>query len=302
MRRPLPRVSGLGAEILTGLYRHRLVSTSQAHVIHAPQLTRRRIRMVLCDLERTGYVSRVGIAGSMETAWYVTAAGAEAVEGAGVDVRPYRLNASRAGGPLQAHTMAVNDVGIAFLAAARSRGEDFDVAGWRHEAAHPLGEGRKPELVIADAVLDYVVHDPDGEVLVCRFLELDRATMSVREVATKLANYARLHAYQPAARPGSEAPRGWRQHYHRRFPKVMVVMSGRPVPTLARRRDSLLELVRRDARVMALRDELGISVTTLEDLRRQGPFAGVFRRLGDPDTPVDVLGRPAPGCVERAAG
>lgn len=299
-------MSSLGAEILTGLYRHRLLSTTQVHTVHAPHLTRRRVQMVLADLERTGYAERVGVPGSAETAWFVTGQGADAVEGAGVDVRSYRLSPARARGPLQAHTIAVNDVGIAFLEAARQRGEDFDVSGWRHEAAHPLGEGRKPELVIADAVLDYSVHESDGEVVLCRFVELDRATMSVREVATKLANYARLHRYQPVARPGaSEAPRGWKQHYHRRFPKVMVVMCGRPAPTLARRRASLLEVVRRDPRIMAAADELGISVTTLEDLHQRGPFAPVFWRPGDLTTPVDVLGRPAAalaGATRSVAG
>ena len=290
--RAAPPMPALGSEILTSLYLHRLLSTSQLHAIHAPELTRRRVQMVLAELAGAGYLDRVGVAASAESAWFLSPMGAEAVEGTGVTIRPYRLSPERARGPLQAHTMATNAVGIAFLEAARARGEDFDASGWRHETVHPLSDARKPELLIADAVLDYTVHeDAGGEVLVCRFVELDRASMSVRELAAKLSNYARLYRFHPAAKGGTaDPPRGWRDHYPR-FPKVMVVMAGKPAPVLARRVRSLLELACRDPQVLGCLEELGISVTTLEELEHQGPFAPIFWRVADPGAPVDVLGR-----------
>jgi len=283
-------LSPVGNDVLTSLYRHRLLSTSQIRAIHAPGGTARGVRKTLSRLVEGGYVERVGVSGTPETAWFVTALGVEAVEGAGVAARPYRITPERARGPLQSHTIAVNDVGIAFLAAARRRGDDFDANGWRHETCHPITEGRKAELLIADAVVDYTVHEPDGEIFLCRFVEVDRATMSVREVAAKLTNYARLYNFRPA-------DGGWRQHYPR-FPKVVVVLCGRPHPILERRLRSLLEMARRDPELLGLVDELGISVTTLEQLAGRGPFAPIFWRLAGAVGPVDVLGR-RPGEASR---
>lgn len=276
-------LSPVGNDVLTSLYRHRLLSTSQIRAIHAPDGTPRGVRKTLARLVEGGYVERVGVSGTPETAWYVTAQGIEAVEGAGVAARPYRMTPERARGPLQSHTIAVNDVGIAFLEAARRRGDDFDANGWRHETCHPVTEGRKPELLIADAVVDYTVHEPDGEIFLCRFVEVDRGTMSVREVAAKLTAYARLYNFRPA-------DGGWRQHYPR-FPKVLVVLCGKPHPVLERRLRSLLEMARRDPEVLGVVDELGISVTSLEQLAARGPFAPIFWRLAGPAGPVDVLGR-----------
>ena len=286
-------LSPVGNDVLTSLYRHRLLSTSQIRAIHAPEGTARGVRKTLARLAEGGYVERVGVSGTRETAWFVTALGAEAVEGAGVSTRPYRLTPERARGPLQSHTLAVNDAGIAFLEAARRRGDDFDANGWRHETCHPITEGRKPEVLIADAVLDYTVHEPDGEIFLCRFVEVDRGTMSVREVASKLTNYARLYHFRP--KETGESASGWRAHYPR-FPKVLVVLCGRPQPILERRLHSLLEMARRDPGLVNLVDELGISVTTLDHLAQRGPFAPIFWRLGGPIGPVDVLGR-RPGQV-----
>ena len=287
-------LSPVGNDVLTSLYRHRILSTSQIRAIHAPEGTPRGVRKTLTRLAEGGYVERVGVSGTRETAWFVTPLGVEAVEGAGVSARPYRMTPERARGPLQSHTIAVNDVGIAFLEAARRRGDDFDANGWRHETAHPITESRKPELLIADAVVDYTVHEPDGgEIFMCRFVEVDRATMSVREVAAKLTSYARLYHFRPA----SESASGWRQHYPR-FPKVLVVLCGRPHPILERRLRSLLEIARRDPELVNLVDELGVSVTTLEHLAQRGPFAPIFWRLGGAVGPVDVLGR-RPGEASR---
>lgn len=283
-------LSPVGNDVLTSLYRHRLLSTSQIRAIHAPDGTPRGVRKTLARLVEGGYVERVGVSGTPETAWYVTAQGVEAVEGAGVAARPYRMTPERARGPLQSHTIAVNEVGIAFLEAARRRGDDFDANGWRHETCHPVTEGRKPELLIADAVVDYTVHEPDGEIFLCRFVEVDRGTMSVREVAAKLTAYARLYNFRPA-------DGGWRQHYPR-FPKVLVVLCGKPHPVLERRLRSLLEMARRDPEVLGVVDELGISVTSLEQLAARGPFAPIFWRLRGPAGPVDVLGR-GPGEAGR---
>lgn len=296
MAAPASECTPLRNDILTSLYQHRLLSTTQIRALHTPATSRRWTQNVLSELERTGYVARVVMADSHQALWFVTEQGAEATEGAGVTRRPYRMTAERARGPLQAHTLAVNDVGVAFVQAARERGDDFDFLGWRHEAAHRVGDrdGKGAETVIADAVVDYTANSEDA--VLCRFVELDRSTMPLRELETKLTGYARLYRYRPkpAGEWSADLPQGWRQFYPL-FPKIVVVLAGRPAHVLARRMQGLLELVWRNPNLRDIQSDdtdFDISLTTLEQLRTQGPFAPVFRRPADPGTLVDVLGRP----------
>lgn len=279
---PLPPLRN---EVLQSLYVHRLLSTTQVHALHAPHSSRRWIQGVLAGLERHGYAARVTMAWARQALWFVTDQGAQACEGSGIASRPYRMTPERAAGPLQAHTLAVNEVGLAFVAAARQRGDDFDAWSWRHESAHRLSErDAKGEVVIADAVLDYTSHR-DAAVL-CRFLELDRATMPVRELEAKLTAYARLYQFRPKVG-------GWPSLYPQ-WPKVVVVFCGRPAPMLERRMRSLLELVANNRSLGDVHDpgsDFDVFLATLEDLRRSGPFSPVFWRPASPTTPVDVLGR-----------
>lgn len=281
-------------DILASLYVHRLLSTSQVCALHTPSTSRRWTQSVLGEMERDGYVGRISTARSHHALWFVTDQGAEATEGAGVARRPYRMTPERARGPLQAHTLCVNDVGIAFVEAARARGDDFDFWGWRHEAAHRIGDaGKGTEAVIADAVIDYTAHAEGA--LLCRFVELDRSTMPLRELEAKLTGYARLYRFRPKAAGGwsADLPQGWRQFYPL-FPKVLVVLAGRPAHVLARRMRALLELVWANPNLRDVQNgdsDFDIFLTTLEQLRARGPFAPVFLRPAAPDTPVDVLGR-----------
>lgn len=50
---------------------------------------------------------------------------------------PRLIGADGAAGPLQAHTLAVNDAAICFIEAARGRGDEFGPFAWRHEIYHP---------------------------------------------------------------------------------------------------------------------------------------------------------------------
>jgi hypothetical protein len=284
---PMP-VAPVRNEVLQSLYVHRLLSTTQVHTLHAPHASRRWVQGLLAALESQGYAARVTTTRARQALWFVTDQGAEACEGSGVPTRPYRMTPERARGPLQAHTLAVNEVGLAFVAAARQRGDDFDAWSWRHESAHRLAErDGKGDVVIADAVLDYTSHGDDA--VLCRFLELDRATMPLRELEAKLTAYARLYRFRPKVG-------GWPALYPQ-WPKVLVVFCGRPAPVLERRMRSLLELVggnRNLEDVLEPGSDFDIFMTTLEDLRRSGPFSPLFWRPASPDAPVDVLGRRAP--------
>ncbi len=80
------------------------------------------------------------------------------------------------------------------MRAARARGDECGPLAWRHEIAHPIGPApgrRTPEQLIADALLTYQRNQPDGTTSFhYRFIELDRATMPVDDLAAKLARYA----------------------------------------------------------------------------------------------------------------
>ncbi len=161
-------------------------------------------------------------------AWYLTEAGAdlaESIPDRGEDRRKV-LDACQASGPLQAHTLAVNEVGLAFLRAARERGDEFSAPSWRHEVAHPIGPApgmRRGELLITDAVFAYLLVAEHEVRFQYRFLELDRGTMPLDKLARKLARYARLYRFRPRAQHRGEErpPPAWEAHYPA-FPAILV--------------------------------------------------------------------------------
>lgn len=274
---PLPL---LAHDILRGLYTHRLMSTSQVADLYAPDRSLRWTQMVLQRLEDQGLVARVRVADvrSREFAWYLTRAGVNVTEGPGVEVRPYRLTSPLASGPLQAHTLDTNEVGLAFVRAARHFADDCWSEAWRNETAHPLGPAGRGGVIIADAVLDYTVYEAGASTYLCRFIEIDRATTSARTLVRKLEGYARLHAYLP----------GWRSYPI--FPWVTVVMSGPPEPVLQRRIDALDRLIGLSAPIANAGPDLVVLATTLHQLRTHGPHAPIFWRAGGAHL-VDIRGR-----------
>ena len=138
-------------------------------------------------------------------------------------------------------------------------------------------------MLFADALLTYLREEDGRLALEQRFLELDRATLSVDRLVAELARYADLHRASVGGEPI------WRQHYPR-FPKVLCVLAGAPPPALERRRRSVTALLG-DRLQVAGAMEVRISICLLEDLRREGPFAPVFRPLREPERSVDWLGR-----------
>ena len=282
-------LSEIQADIVASCYQHRLLSTSQIAALHTPGAHVRWAQRLLVGLERLGWLGRVrGRPPGRQSLWFVTAAAAE-IEGGDLTSRPYRMTSQQATGTLQAHTLAVNDVGVAFVTAARRLGHDCTPRDWHHEIAHRVsdraGSGRRVDLVV-DAVLSCTVREDGEEAVIVRFVELDRATENVAALIGKLRAYAALHAYEPKV-PAN----GWKARYMR-FPKVLLVLAGRSEPELERRRVTLLRLCRADPVLARVAEPLGISIATLPGIQREGPFASVFRRPGDPETLVDLLGRP----------
>jgi hypothetical protein len=286
-----------GAEILESVHQHRVLTTAQIRVLHAPGKSRRWTLSVLSRLRSAGLVAMARRPND-PALWQLTEAGADAVEGITdrIETRRKVLAPAQAARALLAHTVAVNDVGIAFVQAARDRGDECSPFAWRHEIAHSLGPppGRRmPEQLIADAVLTYQLEEPDGQTsFLYRFVELDRGTRAADDLTMRLARYARLYRRTiPADTAGGRPVSLWSKLYPV-FPTVLVALAGRPARLLQRRRDTVLALCRRHP---DLRDNpaVEISICLLDDLQAHGPFSPICRTNADPDKPVDWLGEEA---------
>lgn len=292
-------LSRLAQEVLPVLYQHRLVSTSQLHRllqphVRTPVYLRRQLRL-LREAGLAGAAMRRK-AGERELLWYCPPVGAEVVEASGeVAVRAYRMSEQAAASPLQEHTLAVNEVGVRFVEAARAAGEDeCGPLDWHQEQAHRIrdGERGRDAVLVPDAVLSYTHTQVDGQrMLMTFFVEVDRATESVAQLVAKVAAYSRYRRYVPAGSGGWGRARAgavreaWRERYLA-FPRLLVVFSGRSEEYLGRR-------------IADLRGVLGATgggggevlagATTLSQLQVHGPFARIFTPLVGDDAAADVL-------------
>jgi hypothetical protein len=280
----LPSIAGAMVQSLAA---HRLLTARQIHDLHTPQASQRWTRDVLGRLVKHELVSFVHAEWGTRRVYFLTAAGHQALHPG----RPARADGARqAASALSAHTLAVNDVGVAFVAAARQRGDEFGPLAWRHEVAHPIGTatvGRRKELVIADAALTYLQHLPDGGLAFhYRCLELDRATEPTAALAAKLIRYARLHSYTT----NNHKEPLWHRMYPV-FPEILVVLDGATRAALHRRAMTVLTLCQADP-LLRRTPEVAISTCLLDDLRQHGPWAAIFERLHH-DRPTTWIGEPA---------
>ncbi len=290
--RPLPAVA---PSVLAGLYQHRLLTTRQVHALYTPTTGDRWTRKVLGLLARRELVDRVQGPGTL-SCWYLTDAGAEAVEATGPRGEQRRRVPSRAQaeGLLKRHTLAVNEVGIAFVTAARERGDECGSDSWRHEIAHPISPGsvRHPaQLVVADALLTYLQTGGDGSLIMHqRFVELDRGTARpADQLAGKLARYTRLRSYTPST--DQQAEPLWR-NYYRAWPHVLIVLADQSPARIAQRIARVLALYESDP-AKSRRRTIPFSFVSLAELTTRGPFAPIFTNPTIPE-PVDWLGQLPP--------
>jgi hypothetical protein len=281
-----------GVEIVASLAVHRALSTRQVRDVHMPGAGVRWSQRVLARLAAAGLADHTRASRPSRRLWLATEEGIKAAVESGVLPRaPRQTTAREARGPLQAHTAAVNEAGIAFLRAARERGEDFGPLAWRHEVAHPLrpgARGRRARWLIADALLTYLRLTEEEVLIEHRFLEADRATLPVDAMASELARYAEL--FRAAGR--DEEPL-WRSRYPV-FPGVVCVLVGASRGALERRRDVALALLRAEPGLTRT-PEVSIRICLLEDLVARGPYAPIFHGLREPGLEVDWLGREGTG-------
>ncbi len=275
------------AEIIASIGEHRILSTAQVRAIHFPDRGLRRAQQALASLERAGFVAHVETRRTPRRVWFLTEAGADGVITAGeIRERPKVLTPEQAAGPLASHTLDVNEVGISFMQMARERDEEFGPLGWRHEVAHSLnrGRGRAGRRLIADSVFTYVRHEDRDWVVEQRFLEVDRATLSLERLVAELARYGQLYR---ARVKGRQEPL-WRYSYPV-FPPVICALAGAPRRALARRRTMALVLLARHPWISGTA-EVPISFCFLDELRDRGPLAPIFRRVGEPEQAVNWIG------------
>lgn len=204
----------LGREILELLYQHRVLSTPQLHVLLTlPEKRPGRpvyLRWQLGELHQAGLVDRIRAHGpggrgrvqSQPFLWFLTEAGAASVEEAGeLPSRPYRVSPESVAGARQAHTLGVNEVGVAFVEWARRLGHECGPLDWTPEVANRIRDGQRrfeDDHVISDAVLNYVHMERGGRrTMLSFFVEFDRATMTSARLAAKLQAYGRLYEYVP---------------------------------------------------------------------------------------------------------
>jgi hypothetical protein len=276
---------GRAIEIVASVALHRSLSTEQVRLIHMPGVRKRWSQRVMARLGKAGLLDYAQTNGVPQRLWFATQAGARAAREAGVLASEPRLfNAAEVAGPLQAHTVAVNDAAICFLTTARERGDEFGAFSWHHEVAHPLnlGRGRRRRTLFADAVLTYLRLTEDEIFVEQRFLELDRATMSVDSLAAELGRYAQLYR----AKGKDDLPL-WRSRYPS-FPQVLCVLTGAKRHLLERRRDTALALLRSNPE-MSRTPEVSIRICLAEDLAEKGPFEPIFLGLGSPRQSVNWL-------------
>ncbi|MFF9870103.1 replication-relaxation family protein [Streptomyces sp. NPDC013953] len=288
------------------IYQHRLVSTRQLHQLITPHHTRAEyLRRQLHTLREAGLAETVGrrLSGQTELLWWLTEKGASAVESVGLlPQRPYRMSPEAALGPLQEHTLATVDTGLAFVHWARRLGHECGPLDWSPETAHYYRDDARPgeELsLVPDAVLNYVHTNTEAKqrTLLTFFIEVDRTQMTIARLAQKLHAYAAYHAYTPQ-QPGSRGTKAgrrtattpaWRYRYPA-FPRLLMVLTGASDSRLARRIADLRSLAASDPALASTGVRAG--VTTLGQLQHQGPFAPVFTPVLGPAAPTDAWLRP----------
>ncbi|GAA3372121.1 replication-relaxation family protein [Streptomyces antimycoticus] len=307
---PYPTTAPLGAgplgqQVLNVLYQHRLVATDQVHRMLTPHHTRAEyLRRQLHQLREQGLVNLVGRRshGQAPLLWWLTDKGAEAVEATGLlPQRPYRMSPEAAAGPLQEHTLATVETGLAFVEWSRKLGHECGPLDWSPEIAHYYRDETRPGedlSLVPDAVLNYVHTEGEQRTLLTFFIEVDRTQMTIARLAQKVHAYARYHQYTPPAGPArggrparrAQSAAAWRSRYPV-FPRLLLVLTGASSARLERRIADLRSLVAADPAATAA--NLRASVTLLDQLREHGPFTPIFTPVLGPADPTDAWLRPS---------
>jgi hypothetical protein len=185
--------------------------------------SRQWISNQLNALRRLGDVDCATRRGGRGKVWFVTRQGALAAEQAAgpADRRVVVLRPAQVRARTQAHTLAVNAVGVAFTWWARRR--PGDACAWTNEVAHRCMDGTGPSkgLFRADALLRVDCQLAAGRwAFASAFVELDRGTETLHQLGEKLRRYVQFAGYTPR---GLAAP-AW-QAFYGTLPTVLVLFA-----------------------------------------------------------------------------
>lgn len=277
-------------QCLHAIVTHRMLTIDQLHRLLGS--TKNQIYKRVADLARAGWVEAVGVKGvgnSTLKVWLPTAAG---VDRALADPDLHRRHVPKPAShrSLVAHTLAVNEVGLAFVEEARRHeGHECDAFAWEHEVAHSLSSNRQTQRLIADAVLSYLMPAPGGGIsLARRFIELDRGTEAVHILHDKLRRYARYKAYESSGRDGAAEPY-WQQRYVT-WPAVLVVVGANPAKStdaMFRRISTVIQLLTADP--LFAQHSVPVLMCHFDELVTHGPMKPIWWRPGS-TVPVSFTG------------
>jgi len=274
------------------LAQHRLATTPQMHQLLSPGAARQVTSAVLNTLREDNLATYTVLPHSNRLrAWYLTTRGARAVTGwPELRGRTVQAPGSTAEASLRAtHTLTVLRAHLAFLAAARQRGDEYGPMDWVPEIAHRLPDTGGEDKLIADAVLHYTATTP-RRLQYRAFIEIDRATMSSERLARKLISYARFNDYtpQPVGRRGTVADQAamlaW-QRFYPRFPRVLFIVTGASETSLQRRIEDLRAMTAGHPLVAQVAGQVPLGAAILEDIEQQGASAAVWTPLAGPADP-----------------
>lgn len=250
-------------EVLEGLAHHRYLTTGQVRRLWFPASTEisGAANKVLRALESLKLVESTRTASRGETLWWPATEGYALL--ASRRQRAYRASRDKAEGQNQEHSIAVSEVGVLFVEAARVRGDECGPLSLEHEVR--LSSGSAP--VIADGLLSYA--ETHGGEFVAReaLIEVDRARYPARRLWDRLRAYGSL----------KDDPRSWAVGFPGGWPPTLVVVDA-PTNTQSELRIALvLDLLDRDPG-----NNLQVGFTTLPALRTRGPWEMIWSVPGDP--------------------
>ncbi|MGW2542535.1 replication-relaxation family protein [Kitasatospora sp. NPDC001574] len=278
--------------VLASLFQFRIATAEQLRQLHAPDRSIEKMRGRLRRLRDEGLVAELVLPQSGRAkGWFLTEHGARI---AAAFPELAEVPAPRLPGDATAfkytlwHQLAVVRTHLAFLTAARERGDGYGPFDFVPEVTHRFAEGRDGS-VRPDGLLYYGVRDPDGTVVQLRaFVEVDRGTMGTERLGSKLHTYARYWSTRtlPAGmRAGTiEAEQGgrvplWERRYVR-FPRLLFVLTGTG-PVGFDNRVGGLRMHAQERPVARMLKAVPAAAASLEDLQQYGPAGAVWYPLAD---------------------
>lgn len=277
-----------GVDVLEALWYHRLLSIRQINRLFTPQFQERWTRKIMAELAGWGLVASIPVrSAGAPNYWYLTAEGGRTVAQISDNVHGQAPSAEAVASVFQAHTVALNDTGIAFVESARDNDDDCLPLAWEHEVEHRMGNAAG-EIFRCDGLLRYGIMDGNKARQRHYFLEVDRLTETMDQLVEKLRRYANYRRWvDPDSRPGTALGglEAWR-HKYPAFPHLLFVFTpSRPSHsrnTMTQRAKRVLAMAAQDPIVrltLSGSDDFVVGACLLEDLQRRGPYEAIFYEI-----------------------